>query len=78
MLMPKRLAGILSAAPSVAPGSLRAFAMVVAVAATRWPLWAPFLTATLAWAVVALVGYGIARLAGTGGDESPRGDEPDR
>jgi uncharacterized membrane protein (GlpM family) len=55
---------------------LLAFAVVVAVAATRWPLWATFVTATLAWSVVALVGYGIARIAGAGADESPHGDEP--
>jgi uncharacterized membrane protein (GlpM family) len=54
---------------------LLGFALVVAVAATRWPLWATFVTATVVWAIVALVGYGIARLTGAGGDEASNGDK---
>jgi uncharacterized membrane protein (GlpM family) len=49
---------------------LLAFAVVVATAATRWPLWATLTAATAAWAVVALGAYGIARRLGAGGDES--------
>ena len=56
---------------------LLAFAVVVAVAVTRWPLWVTFVTATLAWIVVSVGGYGIARMTGAGGDETPPGD-PDR
>jgi hypothetical protein len=48
---------------------LIAFAVIVAVAATRWPLWATLTVATVAWAVVALAAYGIARMLGAGGDE---------
>ncbi|MEV6843564.1 DUF3147 family protein [Actinoplanes sp. NPDC051411] len=57
---------------------LLAFAVVVAVAATRWPLWATLVTASMAWIVVALLGYGVARMAAAGGDESPRDDTSDR
>jgi uncharacterized membrane protein (GlpM family) len=45
------------------------FAVVVAVAATRWPLWATLTLATVAWAVVALGAYWVARRLGAGGDE---------
>jgi uncharacterized membrane protein (GlpM family) len=57
---------------------LVAFAVVVAVAATRWPLWATLLSATLAWAAAAFLGYGAARLSGAGGDDEPQRDKPDR
>jgi uncharacterized membrane protein (GlpM family) len=49
---------------------LVAFAVVVALAATRWPLWATLTVATVAWAVVALAAYGVAYRFGAGGDES--------
>jgi uncharacterized membrane protein (GlpM family) len=49
---------------------LLAFAVVVAAAATRWPLWATLTVATASWAVIALGAYGIARGFGVGGDES--------
>jgi hypothetical protein len=45
------------------------FAVVVAATVTRWPLWAALTVATLAWAVVAVGGYFIARRLGFGGDE---------
>jgi uncharacterized membrane protein (GlpM family) len=50
---------------------LVAFAVVVAVAVTRWPLWATFVAATLAWVVVSLVAYATARTLGAGADEPP-------
>jgi hypothetical protein len=52
---------------------LIAFAVVLLVAVGRWPLWLILLSATLAWVVVALGGYLVARLAGAGGDEPPAG-----
>ena len=54
---------------------LIAFGVVVAFAATRWPLWATLGVATLAWAVVALAAYAVTRLAGAGADE-PHRDRP--
>jgi uncharacterized membrane protein (GlpM family) len=57
---------------------LVAFAVVVAVAVTRWPLWATLVTATLAWAAVSLLAYATARTLGAGADESPHADEPGR
>ena len=50
-------------------GAKVAFAVIVALAATRWPLWATLAVATVAWAVVALAAYGIVRMLGAGGDE---------
>jgi uncharacterized membrane protein (GlpM family) len=49
---------------------LVAFAVVVALAATRWPLWSTLTVATVAWAVIALAAYGVARAFGAGGDEA--------
>jgi hypothetical protein len=54
----------------VASIGLLAFAVVVAAAATRWPLWATLTVATASRAVVALGLYGIAHRMGVGGDES--------
>jgi hypothetical protein len=51
---------------------LIAFALVVAVAATRWPLWATLTIATVAWVVVALGAFLVARAIGAGGDEPNR------
>ena len=48
---------------------LIAFALALAVTATRWPLWLALLTAVAAWAAVGIGGYGIARLLGYGADE---------
>jgi hypothetical protein len=50
---------------------LLAFAVVVGVTVTRWPLWAALVAAGAGWTVVALGGYLVARLVGFGGDESP-------
>lgn len=47
------------------------FAGVVLVGAGHWPLWLVLLAATLAWTVVALGAYLVARLVGAGGDEPP-------
>jgi hypothetical protein len=52
---------------------LFAFALVVAATATRWPLWASLGAATLAWTVVSLGGYFIARALGHGDDEPRSG-----
>jgi uncharacterized membrane protein (GlpM family) len=57
---------------------LLAFAVVIAVAATRWPLWATLVTATLAWIAVSLLAYATARTAGAGADESAGADGPGR
>jgi uncharacterized membrane protein (GlpM family) len=57
---------------------LLAFAVVIAVAATRWPLWATLVTATLAWIAVSLLAYATARTAGAGADESAGTDGPGR
>jgi hypothetical protein len=35
----------------------------------RWPIWAALATASVAWAVVALGGYVIAKRLGFGGDD---------
>jgi len=48
---------------------LIAFAVVVLLTATRWPLWATLTAATAAWAVVASSAYAVARVLGAGGDE---------
>jgi hypothetical protein len=45
------------------------FAVVVATTVTRWPLWASLTAAVLAWTVVAMGSYAIARRLGFGGDE---------
>jgi Protein of unknown function (DUF3147) len=45
------------------------FALVVAATATRWPLWAALGLAGLAWAVVSLGLYALARATGHGDDE---------
>jgi uncharacterized membrane protein (GlpM family) len=50
---------------------LLAFALVIAVTVTRWPLWAAFAAATIAWGLVALGAYLLAKTLGMGGDESP-------
>jgi hypothetical protein len=41
----------------------------VAATATRWPLWAALGLAALAWAVVSLGLYALARATGHGDDE---------
>jgi uncharacterized protein DUF3147 len=48
---------------------LLVFALVVAATATRWPLWAALGLAALAWAVVSLGLYALARATGHGDDE---------
>ena len=48
---------------------LLVFAFVVAATATRWPLWAALGLAALAWAVVSLGLYALARATGHGNDE---------
>jgi hypothetical protein len=53
---------------------LLGFALVVVATATRWPTWAVLLSATGVWAVVTLLGYGVLRAAGAGGDERRHGD----
>jgi hypothetical protein len=55
---------------SALAGVVSEFAVVVALAATRWPLWATLTVATVAWAVIALAVYGVARAFGVGGDEA--------
>ena len=53
---------------------LLAFAVIIALTATRWPIWVVLVTATGAWTVVSLAGYGILRAIGAGSDE-PRHDQ---
>jgi len=45
------------------------FAIVIAVLVRRIPVWATLSLATLAWSVVALAAYFVARRLGQGGDE---------
>jgi uncharacterized membrane protein (GlpM family) len=53
---------------------LLAFAVVVTVLASRTPMWVTLVAASLAWLVVSLAGYLIARRAGAGGDEPSAAD----
>lgn len=48
---------------------LIAFAGVATTTVGRWPLWLALTAATIAWTVVALGAYFVARLLGPGGDE---------
>ncbi|GIH21524.1 DUF3147 family protein [Rugosimonospora africana] len=50
---------------------LLAFAVVIAVTVTRWPLWDAFAAATTAWGLIAFGAYLLAKAVGMGGDESP-------
>jgi uncharacterized membrane protein (GlpM family) len=61
---------------------LLAFAAVLVVLVGRAPIWAALLAAALAWTVVAVGGYLLARRAGAGGDDdapdgAPAGANPD-
>jgi hypothetical protein len=49
---------------------LLAFAVVIAVTITRWPLWAAFTAAIMVWALFAIGAYLLARMLRAGGDES--------
>lgn len=50
---------------------LFAFAVVLAVTVTRWPLWVSLATASVVWTVVSVGGYLVALALGRGGDERP-------
>ncbi len=54
---------------------LLAFALVLVATVPRWPLWLALPAAVAAWTVVAVGGYGVARLLGYGTDE-PHADPP--
>jgi hypothetical protein len=48
---------------------LLAFAVVATALVTRWPVWSVLIAASLAWALVSLGAYLVARWLGHGNDE---------
>jgi uncharacterized membrane protein (GlpM family) len=53
---------------------LIAFAATIVLLVPRWPMWLVLILASLAWTVVGLGTYLVARRAGRGGAEPPEGE----